>query len=155
MNLSDSGYSKFRATSSNPTLLPSELRFRSSGGLFHRYALHPVPAMLGENTRSLWCIVDGDPNPFEIVVTPSHKTNQLQEEVKLRKVLHNIDASSLKIWKVRTVNRLSAHTLTHYRLQVGLDLKRLCNIADWISLAQRSGTCAARRYSSASYHFER
>jgi Crinkler effector protein N-terminal domain len=59
--------------------------------------------MPGEQTRTLWCLVDGDYSPFDVTVYDNHNINRLKESIKEKKnqLLFKEDASSLELWKVR------------------------------------------------------
>jgi len=61
--------------------------------------------MPGEQTRTLWCLVDHDPTPFEVTVSDSVKIDLLKDAIKEKKVLRDVDASSLMLWQVRIFYR--------------------------------------------------
>ena len=59
--------------------------------------------MAGERTHKLWCLVEHDHAPFEVIVYDSTKIDGLKEAIKEKKskALGDEDASSLELWKVR------------------------------------------------------
>ena len=61
--------------------------------------------MPGKETRTLWCLVYDDPAPFEVIVYDSDKVSQLKEDIKDKKVLRDVSASSLVLWQVRVFYR--------------------------------------------------
>ena len=83
-------------------LAPSNTQYLYSGGPYFRYSL-PPPVMPGEQTRTLWCLVEGDHAPFDVIVYDNHNINYLKECIKEKKkqLLSKDDASSLELWKVR------------------------------------------------------
>jgi hypothetical protein len=69
-----------------------------SGGPYLCCSLLPPLVMPGEHTHTLWCLVDHDPAPFEVTVSDSVKIDLLKDAIKEKKVLHDVDASSLMLW---------------------------------------------------------
>jgi hypothetical protein len=76
-----------------------------TGVPYLRYSLLPPLVMPGEQTRTLWCLVDHDLAPFEVTVSDSVKIDLLKDAIKEKKVLHDVDASSLMLWQVRIFYR--------------------------------------------------
>jgi len=61
--------------------------------------------MPGKQTRTLWCLVYGDSAPFEVTVPDNAKIDYLKEAVREKKILRDVNASSLVIWQVRIFYR--------------------------------------------------
>jgi len=61
--------------------------------------------MPGEQTRTLRCLVDHDPAPFGVTVYDSVNIDHLKDAIKEKKVLRDVDASSLMLWQVRIFYR--------------------------------------------------
>ena len=57
--------------------------------------------MPAEDIRTLWCLVDGDPAPFQVSVDVRVNIDLLKKEIKRKKVLHDLDAPRITVWKVR------------------------------------------------------
>jgi hypothetical protein len=60
------------------------------------------PTMSPQESRILWCLVEGDPKPYDIIDIPiGAHVNRLKAAIQQRvKILHGVDADSLKLWKV-------------------------------------------------------
>ena len=60
------------------------------------------PAMSPQESCILWCVVEGDPKPYDVFDIPiGDNVNQLKEAIKQRiKGLRDIDADRLELWKV-------------------------------------------------------
>ena len=51
----------------------------------------------------LWCLVEGEESPFSVTAHSNISVSELKEVIKAKKenALQRVDASSLKLWKVR------------------------------------------------------
>jgi len=61
--------------------------------------------MPAEQTRTLYCLVYGDPTPSEVTVPDNAKIDYLKEAIREKKALRDVDASSLVLWRVRIFYR--------------------------------------------------
>ena len=93
---------------SNQTLTPSNTQYPYSGGPYFHYSL-PPPVMPGEQTCTLWCLVDSDDAPFDVTAYNSNNISHLKEVIKEKRqrLLSNQDAPSLELWNVRIFYRLA------------------------------------------------
>jgi hypothetical protein len=59
--------------------------------------------MSDATTYQLWCIVEGNNNPFSIIASSTTYVDDLREKVKVENsnLLREVDASDLTLWKVR------------------------------------------------------
>jgi len=89
---------------SNQAFTPSNTH-TYPGKPFPRYALLPPFAMDGEDIRTLWYIIDGDSAPFQTILHADDNILHLKKQIKEEKVLRDVDASSLELWKVRIFHR--------------------------------------------------
>jgi hypothetical protein len=62
------------------------------------------PTMSPQESRLLWCFLEGDPKPYDVFDIPlSANVNQLKVMIKEKiESLHEINAYCLKLWKVIT-----------------------------------------------------
>lgn len=76
------------------------LWWTATSPLLYLKALPPPFTMTGEETRTLWCVVEGESAPFYITVGVDVKINHLRW--KINGVLGGIDESraSILLWKV-------------------------------------------------------
>jgi hypothetical protein len=51
----------------------------------------------------IWCLVEGDKNPFSIIVPSTIFIGELQKAIKKERsnVFQRVDASDVTLWKVR------------------------------------------------------
>jgi hypothetical protein len=80
-----------------------------------RYSFPPVfPTMSPQESRILWCLLEGDTKPYDIFDIPIvANVSRLKEAIQQRvKALRGVDADSLKLWKVVSLNSRGMHPLT-------------------------------------------
>ena len=68
-----------------------------------RYGFPPVfPAMSLQESRLLWCILEGDPKPYDVFDIPiGANVNKLKAAIKQKiEYLHDTNVYHLKLWKV-------------------------------------------------------
>ncbi|KAM6495199.1 hypothetical protein JOM56_009822 [Amanita muscaria] len=102
---------------SNRAFTPSNTH---SCGPFLRFVFVPQYAMGEEETRTLWCLVHGDPDPFEVtVVLGSVNIISLKEAIwfKRKNDLHDVDASRLVLWKMNGLELLEPEASLAYRIE--------------------------------------
>ena len=71
----------------------------------YRYSL-PPPVIAGEQTCTLWCLVDPDHAPAPVRVPESADIDYLKEAIKAKFGLHDVSTSRLVVLKVRIYRRV-------------------------------------------------
>ena len=77
--------------------------FQSNAAFTPSNPLYPDSyiVMPGGDILTLWCVVYGNPVPFQIFVQPNVNVNRLKGEIQKKKqAFRNHDAASLVVWKV-------------------------------------------------------
>jgi len=59
-----------------------------------------------------WFVVDGNPNPSQIFISPYMDVFHLKQEIKIKMAngLRGVASSSLELWQVRIFDRCKHHT---------------------------------------------
>ena len=73
--------------------------FTPSNPLYPPYVVLP-PYLIPGGDLPLWCVVYGNPVPFQIVVPSNFNVNRLKGEIKRDREFTGFPSSSLLLWKV-------------------------------------------------------